>query len=148
MEIQRLGVDIEQATRALNTSPWTIRRQITDGKLKPVRLGRKVFRGPSELRGPVQNGRERFRPLDSQWPGDYSLPTENYPSGRGSTLQQNAAHSKIGQPLTAKSKRGEGLAVSSLCGSKQRRLSPPKSCSPRGQFRARDPKSGATAEKT
>jgi hypothetical protein len=81
MEIQRLAVDIKQEALALSTSPWTIRRQFTDGKLKTVRLGRNVLHEPSELHGLVQEGREACRPSDSRWLGNHLLSTENHPRG-------------------------------------------------------------------
>jgi excisionase family DNA binding protein len=50
----------------LSLSPWTIRRYITDGKLKTVRLGRRVLIEPSELQRLVEEGRESRGQSDSQ----------------------------------------------------------------------------------
>jgi excisionase family DNA binding protein len=40
---------IEEAAGLLGISPWTIRSYIRDGKLKPVRLGRRVLLEEDEL---------------------------------------------------------------------------------------------------
>jgi excisionase family DNA binding protein len=40
---------VEQAAGLLGISPWTVRSYIRDGKLKPVRLGRRVLLAEGEL---------------------------------------------------------------------------------------------------
>jgi excisionase family DNA binding protein len=40
--------DVEQAATALALSPWTIRSYIRQGKLRPVRVGRRVLFEPAE----------------------------------------------------------------------------------------------------
>ncbi len=40
---------IEEAARLLGISPWTVRAYIKTGKLKPVRLGRRVLVEEAEL---------------------------------------------------------------------------------------------------
>lgn len=40
---------VEQAAVLLAISPWTVRSYIRDGKLKPVRLGRRVLLAEDEL---------------------------------------------------------------------------------------------------
>jgi excisionase family DNA binding protein len=63
MQSGKLVLDIKEAAHALSLSPWTIRRYITDGKLKPVRIGRRVLIEPSELQRLVEAGRKpRVRP--------------------------------------------------------------------------------------
>ena len=59
MENTKLVLDIREAANALSLSPWTIRRYITDGNLKTVRLGRRVLIEPSELQRLIDAGRER-----------------------------------------------------------------------------------------
>lgn len=59
MESQKLVWNVKEAGTALGLSPWTIRRYITDGKLKIVRLGRRVLVEPSECLRLVEEGRQR-----------------------------------------------------------------------------------------
>ena len=66
MENAKLVLDIREAASVLSLSPWTIRRYITDGKLKTVRLGRRVLIEPSELQRLVEEGRESRGQSDSQ----------------------------------------------------------------------------------
>jgi excisionase family DNA binding protein len=40
---------VVEAARLLGISPWTIRGYIRDGKLRPVRLGRRVLMEEAEL---------------------------------------------------------------------------------------------------
>jgi excisionase family DNA binding protein len=40
---------VEQAGELLGISPWTVRNYIKTGKLKPVRLGRRVLLTEGEL---------------------------------------------------------------------------------------------------
>jgi excisionase family DNA binding protein len=58
MDTLKLVLDIKQAAHAFSLSPWTIRRYITDGKLKVVRIGRRVLIEPSELTRLVEAGRK------------------------------------------------------------------------------------------
>lgn len=57
METQKLVLDIKEAAQALCLSPWTIRRYIADGKLRTVRIGRRVLIEPTELKRIVEAGR-------------------------------------------------------------------------------------------
>lgn len=41
--------DIPSAARLLSVSPWTVRLWIREGKLRPVRLGRRVLLEEEEL---------------------------------------------------------------------------------------------------
>jgi excisionase family DNA binding protein len=40
--------DVEQVARALAISPWTVRSCLRQGKLHPVRVGRRVLFEPAE----------------------------------------------------------------------------------------------------
>lgn len=40
--------NVEQAAAALAISPWTIRAYIRQGRIKPVRIGRRVLFEPDE----------------------------------------------------------------------------------------------------
>jgi excisionase family DNA binding protein len=59
MENVKLLLSVKEAGTALGISPWTVRRYITDGKLRTVRLGRRVLLEPAECRRLVEEGRER-----------------------------------------------------------------------------------------
>jgi excisionase family DNA binding protein len=41
--------DVNSAARLLSISPWTVRSYIHNGRLKPVRLGRRVLLEEAEL---------------------------------------------------------------------------------------------------
>lgn len=41
--------DVESAARLLSISPWTVRAYIRQGKLNPVRIGRRVLLEEAEL---------------------------------------------------------------------------------------------------
>jgi len=58
METTKLTLSVKEAADSLSISPWTVRRWITDGKLKVIRLGRRVMVEPSELRRLVDTGRK------------------------------------------------------------------------------------------
>jgi excisionase family DNA binding protein len=49
---------VEQAAELLAISPWTVRGYIKTGKLKPVRLGRRVLLAEDELERLVAEGQE------------------------------------------------------------------------------------------
>lgn len=59
MQEAKLLWNVKEAGTALGLSPWTIRRYITDGKIKTVRLGRRVLVEPSECLRLVEEGRKR-----------------------------------------------------------------------------------------
>ena len=48
---------VEEAAGLLGISPWTVRRDIRDGKLRPVRLGRRVLVEEAELERFVAEGK-------------------------------------------------------------------------------------------
>ena len=58
MEITKLVLDVKEAANVLSLSPRSIRRYITVGKLRTVRLGRRVLIEPSELQRLVDVGRD------------------------------------------------------------------------------------------
>jgi excisionase family DNA binding protein len=47
--LQQLLIGIREAAAAIGLSPWTVRQYIRDGKIKAVRIGRRVLVEPSEL---------------------------------------------------------------------------------------------------
>jgi excisionase family DNA binding protein len=49
---------IEEVARILGRTHWTIRHDIKAGKLRSVRLGRRVMIEPSEIRRLIQEGRK------------------------------------------------------------------------------------------
>jgi excisionase family DNA binding protein len=51
-------LNINSVARLLSLSPWTIRRLISDGKLTPVRLGRRVLVEPVEVERFVSQSRQ------------------------------------------------------------------------------------------
>jgi excisionase family DNA binding protein len=59
METARLLWNVKEVGAALGLSPWTIRRYIIDGKLRIVRLGRRVLVEPAECRRLVEECREK-----------------------------------------------------------------------------------------
>jgi excisionase family DNA binding protein len=58
METAKLLWNVKEAGNALGLSPWTIRRYISDGKLRTVRLGRRVLVEPAECHRLVVEGRK------------------------------------------------------------------------------------------
>jgi excisionase family DNA binding protein len=62
MEGEKMLWNVKEAGSALGLSPWTIRRYISDGKLRTVRLGRRVLVEPAECRRLVDEG--RGKPLE------------------------------------------------------------------------------------
>ena len=51
--------DVNGAAQLLRISPWTIRAHIRDGKLKPVRIGRRVLLEEAELERFVAEAKEQ-----------------------------------------------------------------------------------------
>ena len=58
MQEEKLLWNVKEAATALGLSPWTIRRYISDGKVRPVRIGRRVLVEPEECRRLVEAGRK------------------------------------------------------------------------------------------
>jgi excisionase family DNA binding protein len=53
----RLTLGLKEAAAAVGLSPWTLRGWIRQGKLRSVRLGRRVMVEPAELKRLVEQGR-------------------------------------------------------------------------------------------
>jgi len=51
--------NIDQTAETLGISPWTVRSYIKTGKLKPVRLGRRVLIEEAELERFVADGKKQ-----------------------------------------------------------------------------------------
>lgn len=66
METEKLVLDVKQAAVVLSISPWTIRRYVTQGRLKSVRIGRRLLFEPAELQRLVEAGRKPYVPVISQ----------------------------------------------------------------------------------
>jgi excisionase family DNA binding protein len=47
--LQQLLIGIQEAAAAIGLSAWTVRKYIRSGKIKAVRIGRRVLVEPSEL---------------------------------------------------------------------------------------------------
>jgi excisionase family DNA binding protein len=62
VEEKKLALSITEVARALSVSPWTIRRWIRLGRVKSIRLGRRVLVEPREMRRLVVFGRKAPRP--------------------------------------------------------------------------------------
>ena len=50
-------VPINKAAQLLGISPWTVIKFLRAGRIKPVRIGRRVLIEPSEIRRIVEQGR-------------------------------------------------------------------------------------------
>jgi excisionase family DNA binding protein len=50
---------VESAAKTLAISPWTIRAYIRQGRIKPVRIGRRVLLSDDELRRVIEEGRSQ-----------------------------------------------------------------------------------------
>ncbi len=49
--------DINGAAQVLRISPWTVRAYIREGRIRPVRIGRRVLLEETELQRIVDEGR-------------------------------------------------------------------------------------------
>jgi excisionase family DNA binding protein len=56
-------LDIPRAAKLLSISPWTVRNYIAQGKLNPVRIGRRVLLEESELLRFVARSRRNSVPV-------------------------------------------------------------------------------------
>jgi Helix-turn-helix domain len=50
---------IEEVERIIGRTHWTLRRDIKAGKLKCVRIGRRIMIEPAEIRRLIEDGREK-----------------------------------------------------------------------------------------
>ena len=55
--VQTLALGIKEASAAISLSHWTLRKYIAEGKIVPVRIGRRVLIEPSELRRFLEEAR-------------------------------------------------------------------------------------------
>jgi excisionase family DNA binding protein len=53
---ERLTIGLAEASETLGISHWTLRRYIREGKIRAVRIGRRVLVEPVELGKLVNNG--------------------------------------------------------------------------------------------
>ena len=53
----RLALGVKEAAEAVGLSHWTIRKFIREGKLRSVRLGKRVLVEPGELQRLIEAGR-------------------------------------------------------------------------------------------
>jgi excisionase family DNA binding protein len=58
MDADKLLLSIREAADLLGISPWTVRLYITQGKIRPVRVGRRVLVEPGECRRFVESCKE------------------------------------------------------------------------------------------
>jgi excisionase family DNA binding protein len=54
---ERLTIGLKEASETLGISHWTLRRYIREGKIRVVRIGRRVLLEPAELAKLVSYGR-------------------------------------------------------------------------------------------
>jgi excisionase family DNA binding protein len=64
---------VEQAAGLLGLSTWTVRAYIRDGKLRPVRLGRRVLLAENELERLVAESQEQNDPDDPNQAGSATV---------------------------------------------------------------------------
>jgi hypothetical protein len=55
--LERL-LNIDEVARIIGRAHWTLRRDVKLGKLKCVRIGRRIMIEPSEIRRLIQEGRK------------------------------------------------------------------------------------------
>ncbi len=55
---------IDKAAELLGISPWTVRGYIREGRLRPVRLGRRVLLTESELERLVAEGQKQAEAVE------------------------------------------------------------------------------------
>jgi excisionase family DNA binding protein len=58
MESSTMLLNVDEAANTLRLSAWTVRLYVRLGKLRPVRIGRRVLFDPAELQRLVEAGRE------------------------------------------------------------------------------------------
>jgi len=65
--------DVNSAAQLLSVSHWTVRAYIRDGKLRPVRLGRRVLLAENELERLVAESQEQNDPDDPNQAGNATV---------------------------------------------------------------------------
>ncbi len=58
--------DVQVAAKILSISPWTVRAAIRSGRLRPVRIGRRVLLEESELERFVAEGKAKGETAQNQ----------------------------------------------------------------------------------
>lgn len=58
-------LNCEKAAELLGISPWTVRKWLSENKLRAVRLGRRVLIEPAEVRRLIEQGRDSVPTHDS-----------------------------------------------------------------------------------
>ena len=56
--MEEIAIGIRDAAKAVGLRVWTLRAWVRQGKVKAVRLGRRVLIEPGELRSLVERGRK------------------------------------------------------------------------------------------
>ena len=54
----RLALGVKEAAEAIGLSHWALRKFIREGRLRAVRIGRRVLIEPAELQRLVEKGRQ------------------------------------------------------------------------------------------
>ena len=54
--MQQLLIGIQEAAAAIGLSPWTVRAYVRQGRIRGVRIGRRVLIEPRELERLVESG--------------------------------------------------------------------------------------------
>jgi len=52
-------LNIDEAAKIIGRAHWTLRRDISSGKLSCIRIGRRIMIEPSEIRRLIEEGRKR-----------------------------------------------------------------------------------------
>jgi excisionase family DNA binding protein len=60
MQGTKLLWSVKEAGNALGISSWTIRRYLAEGKIRGIRIGRRVMLEPSECQRLIEAGRQRI----------------------------------------------------------------------------------------
>ena len=56
--MEQLALGVRQAAEAVGLSHWTLRAYVRQGKLKALKIGRRVLIEPNELQRLVESGRK------------------------------------------------------------------------------------------
>jgi len=60
MQGTKLLWSVKEAGNALGISSWTIRRYLAEGKIRAIRIGRRVLLEPAECQRLIEAGRQRI----------------------------------------------------------------------------------------
>jgi len=56
--MEQLALGLRQAAEAVGLSHWTLRAYVRQGKIRAVKIGRRILIEPSELQRLVEEGRK------------------------------------------------------------------------------------------